>query len=156
MRGRVPEEDGDDNKNQETSCRDKKLLRLREPFQVLFPAELPIVEFGFAVSEFLLEPSVELVSIGLDPGLRRAVEPVDGQAHLGLPSLAGPDVAPEMGADFLPGFEDSPVLHMPSRAPIVWPGFYRRKMGLSTIGWPERGTFRSVHRLSKRGMGERF
>ncbi len=57
--------------------------------------------------EGLPEPGVQLVPIGEDRGFAAAaLGPVDGHAQVGLPAVAGPDVAPQVGGDVLPGAEE--------------------------------------------------
>jgi hypothetical protein len=54
-----------------------------------------------------VEPDVELVLVGEDGGsLLAPLGPVDGHAVVGLPAVAGPDVAPQVGGDVLPGAEE--------------------------------------------------
>ena len=58
------------------------------------------------VPECLPEPGVELVLIGENRGFPLpALGPVDGHAVPFLPAVAGPDVAPQVGGDVLPGAE---------------------------------------------------
>jgi len=68
---------------------------------------------GLALVELHVEPAVDLVLVGHDAGLGRAVEAVDGKAELLLPAAAGPDVAAEVGGDVLPGLKDLSRVHRP-------------------------------------------
>ena len=61
------------------------------------------VVLGVVLVELRLEPAVDLVLVGPDAGLGRAVEAVDREAEVLLPAAAGADVAAEVGGDLLPG-----------------------------------------------------
>jgi hypothetical protein len=62
-------------------------------------------------SELLPDPMVEFARIGEDPGVRRSVKPVDGQAELELPTLAGFHGALEIVRYLFPRLEDGPLVH---------------------------------------------
>ncbi len=76
------------------------------PFQVR-PPLARLVLSRVPVLEGLPKPGVQLVPIGENGGFRFSpLGPVDGHAVVGLPAVAGPDIAPQIGGNLLPGAEE--------------------------------------------------
>jgi hypothetical protein len=101
-----------------------------------------------ALMELHLEPAVDLVLVGADAGLGRAVEAVDGKAEVLFPAAAGADVAAEVGGDLLPGIEDFADFasfaraHRPSLGgyAVLWIKLFIRK-GLCQVAVARMGTY---------------